>query len=239
MRYLLEARLKAPPAERWTARLPAVRALGQQGLEFDDVTVFVGENGTGKSTVLEAIAAAWGFNPEGGSRNFHFSTRESHSGLWESLRLVKSAVRPRDGFFLRSESLYNVASEIERIDDDDPFHLMLDSYGGRSLHEMSHGEGVMSLAVNRFGSGLYIMDEPEAALSPLRQLALLSRMKELVGAGSQIIVATHSPIVMAYPDALVYLLDGEGIRRCDFRETEHFKIMKDFINAPERIAEML
>lgn len=238
MRYILEAGLKALPPDDWTAALPAVKSVAKDGVRFGDVTVFVGENGSGKSTLLEAVAVAWGFNPEGGSRNFHFATRETHSRLWQSLKLIKSASRPRDGFFLRSESLYNVATEIENIADGDP-DVMLKGYGGRSLHELSHGEGVMALALNRFGQGLYIMDEPEAGLSPLRQLALLARMKELASGGSQLIVATHSPILMACPGAVVYALDGEGMRRCDYRETEHFKLMRDFVNAPERTAALL
>ena len=151
--------------------LPVVRSLRERdGLELcAPVTFLVGENGTGKSTLLEAVAVAWGFDPEGGSRNFPFSTRETHAGLHRYIRLVRGAYRARGGFFLRAESFYNVASEIDRIPD-----LCEDAYGGRSLHEQSHGESFLALLQNRFhGHGFYVLDEPEAALSPSRQMTML------------------------------------------------------------------
>ena len=196
------------------------------------VSFLVGENGSGKSTLLEAVAIAAGFNPEGGSRNFRFETRRAHAELFKHLRLSKGVTRPRDGYFLRAESFFNVASEIERLDEE-PFAgpPITPAYGGVSLHSQSHGESFQALLMNRFrGKGLYILDEPEAALSPSRQLAALSRIHELVSARSQFIIATHSPIIMAYPDADIFLIDGATIRRVAYEDTEHFQTTRDFLN---------
>lgn len=222
--------------DEYLLKLPAVRALEGDGLSFSQpVTFFVGENGSGKSTLLEAIAAAWGFNPEGGSRNFHFSTRETHSGLYRALLLRKGARRPRDGFFLRAESFYNVASEIDRLDGTGAgAPLLRDAYGGRSLHEQSHGESFFSLITNRFrGGGLYILDEPEAALSATRQLALLAAIHGLVKKGSQFLIATHSPILTACPQAAIYALDKDGVKETPYEQTEPYLITKRFLNAPQ------
>ncbi|KWX87819.1 AAA family ATPase [Paenibacillus riograndensis] len=199
------------------------------------VTFLVGETGKGKYTRLEGIAAAWGFNPEGGTLNFSFNTRASHSSLHEYLRLTKGVRRPRDGFFLRAESYYNVASYIDQLDEEpgEQFQIPMikDSYGGKSLHEQSHGESFFAAFVHRFGGqGLYILDEPEAALSPLRQMSLLVRMHELAEQHSQFIIATHSPILMSYPGADIYLLEGEGIRPVPLEETEHYTVTKAFMN---------
>lgn len=241
--YLAEVSLKRDEVSGYEAypySIPAVREL--YSLEFDaNVTFLVGENGCGKSTLLEAIAVAWGFNAEGGSKNFRFSTRSSHSNLSDSLRLVKSGRRPRDGYFLRAESFFNVATEIERMDAEPAFSPpVINSYGGQSLHEQSHGESFLTLVLERFGgNGLYILDEPESALSPMRQLALLRRMHQLVTDESQFIVATHSPILMAYPDAKIYLLDGTGFTQVAYEDTEHYAVTKDFLNNPKRMLEML
>jgi len=195
------------------------------------VTFFVGENGSGKSTVLEAIAVAMGFNAEGGSRNFRFATRASHSPLHEVLHPIRGPVRPRDGFFLRAESLFNVATEIERLDEDGPGPPIADSYGPRALHEQSHGESFLALVQHRFlGSGLYLLDEPEAALSPTRQMSLLALVHDLVGARSQFIIATHSPILLSYPGATIYELGDDGLTRTTYEETEHFQVTRDFLN---------
>jgi len=202
--------------------LPAVQAI--DGLPLSTVTYFIGENGSGKSTILEALAVVMGFNPEGGSKNFSFSTRPSESILHQALRPVRSERRPRTGFFLRAESFFNVATEIDRLGE-------LGPYGNRSLHEQSHGESFLALINHRFRpQGLYIMDEPEAALSPSRQLSLLVRMHELVDAGSQFIIATHAPIVMAFPGATIYQIGESGISSIAYDETEHVRLTRDFLN---------
>ena len=216
--------------EQYPYNLPAIKNI--DNLAFHPkVTFFVGENGTGKSTILESIAAAYGFNPEGGSRNFSFSTTESHSDLYNYVRLAKGVRKPRDGFFLRAESFYNVASYIDRLDSEESFGPPIkDSFGGKSLHEQSHGESFFALFLHRLrGNGIYILDEPEAALSPTRQMSLISRMHELVNKDSQFIIATHSPIIMAYPDAYIYEIKDD-IRRVKYEETEHYQIMRAFIN---------
>lgn len=212
--------------------LPAVRAL--DGIELHPkVTYFVGENGTGKSTILEAVATAYGFNPEGGSRNFNFSTTESHSSLYQAIKIIKGCKKPRDGYFLRAESFYNVASNIEELDDGTG--AIIAAYGGISLHEQSHGESFFALFQNRLrGKGLYILDEPEAALSPSRQMSLVARMHDLINLESQFIIATHSPIIMAYPDSYIYEIT-DSIKRVRYEETEHFQIMKAFINNKEKM----
>lgn len=222
--------------ERYPFCLPAVRAL--ETLEpHPKVTFFIGENGSGKSTLLEAIAVAMGFNAEGGTKNFRFGTRASHSNLVDYLRVAKGIRRPRDGFFLRAESFFNVATEIERLDDEpSPGPPIIESYGGRSLHEQSHGESFMALLMNRFGGkGLYLLDEPEAALSPQRQLAALARIHDLVVDDSQFIIATHSPILMAYPDAWIYQFDAGGVSRVAYEDTEHYQVLRAFLANPQRM----
>ncbi|WP_262396879.1 AAA family ATPase [Zongyangia hominis] len=214
--------------------IPAIRGLETLDLQ-SPVTFFVGENGSGKSTLLEAVAVAYGFNPEGGSKNFAFSSNPTHSGLYQALRLVKGPVRPRDGFFLRAESFYNVATEVERLEEIGGPGLF-DSFGGKSLHQQSHGESFLSLAIHRFwGKGVYLIDEPEAALSPSRQLTFLARMGELVRDGSQFLIVTHSPILMAYPGADILLFGEDGIRRVKYEETEHYRITKAFLESPQRM----
>ena len=219
--------------------LPAIRYIDNLELH-PNVTFFVGENGTGKSTILEAIAVAFGFNPEGGSRNFNFSTAQSHSGLYDYVKLVKGIKKPRDGFFLRAESFFNVASYINELDREPSFGgPIIDAYGGKSLHEQSHGESFFALFQNRLrGNGLYILDEPEAALSPSRQMSLLVRMRDLIDRGSQFIIATHSPIIMAYPDAMIYEI-GDGLNSVTYEETENYQIMRTFINNTDKMLKEL
>lgn len=205
------------------------------------VTFIIGENGTGKSTLLEAIAIAYGFNPEGGTKNFQFSTRNSHSELYKYIRLVKGYRRPKDGFFLRAESYFNLGTEIEKLDEE-PLGgpPIINSYGKRSLHEQSHGESFSSLMKYRFsGEGFYILDEPEAALSPIRQMAMLTRMHELVNKQSQFIIATHSPIILSYPEADIYEIINGKIYKSSYEETEHFSITRDFLNSPNLFLESL
>ncbi|MBX7114753.1 MAG: AAA family ATPase [Myxococcaceae bacterium] len=200
------------------------------------VTFFVGENGSGKSTLIEAIAVAAGFNAEGGSRNFNFATRRSESELHKYVRLVRGTRRPKTGYFLRAESFFNVATEIENLDSEAAFGPpVIDSYGGRSLHEKSHGESFIALVTERFGSsGLYILDEPEAALSPQRQLALLKLIHERVSEKCQFVIATHSPLILAYPDAGIYHLSETGLEAVKYEETEHYALTRDFLEHRQR-----
>lgn len=231
---------KVDSFDRYPFSLPAVRSL--ERVDFHPkVTFFVGENGSGKSTLLEGIAVSLGFNAEGGSKNFRFGTRRSHSELHEYLRIAKGIRRPRDGFFLRAESFFNVATEIENLDVEPSFGPpVINSYGGRSLHEQSHGESFLALMTERFGGqGVYILDEPEAALSPQRQLAVLSRIHDLVLDDSQFIIATHSPILMAYPDSTIYLCSKDGVSPVAYEETEHFQVTRDFLANPERMLRVL
>jgi predicted ATPase len=214
--------------KRYPFSIPAVAKLETLALH-PRVSFFVGENGSGKSTLVEGIAMALGFNAEGGSRNFNFSTKASESALHSYLRVVRGVRRPRTGFFLRAESFFNVASEVERLDQVDPG--LLEAYGGKSLHDQSHGESFLALVTKRFGAdGMYILDEPEAALSPQRQLALLAEFDRLARRDrSQVIVATHSPILLAYPHAVIYELSQDGITEVEYEKTEHFWLTRDFL----------
>ncbi|MBA2661378.1 MAG: AAA family ATPase [Bradymonadaceae bacterium] len=209
--------------ERYPFSIPSVRHL--QKLELHPkVTFFIGENGSGKSTLIEAIAIAAGLNPEGGSKDLRFATRRTESELHKHLKLVRGHKRERSSFFLRAESFYNLASAVDEV-------AGTGAYGGISLHEQSHGESFLALVTERFGpDGLYILDEPEAALSPQRQLSLLARIDQLVEDNCQLIIATHSPIVMAYPDALIYEFSDDGIAQVAYEDTEHFQLTRDFLN---------
>ncbi len=217
--------------------LPVVQHL--EKIEFHkNVTFFIGENGTGKSTLLEAIAVQYGFNPEGGSKNFNFSTQATHSLLSNVIRIAKGIQKPKDGYFLRAESFYNVATNIDHIQKEDD--EMLHSYGGKSLHEQSHGESFFSLFLHRFfGNGVYILDEPEAALSPQRQLAFLVRMHELVKKNSQFIIATHSPIILSYPNAKVIQISQNGFEEISYQDSNHYSLYKNFLNNPEYMLKKL
>lgn len=223
-------------------QLPAVQALqANKELAFPaPVTFLVGENGTGKSTLLEAIAVACGFNPEGGTKNFTFSTHQSHSDLYRALTPSRLH-RERDGFFLRAESFYNVATNIDELDNAPGLGApVIQSYGGVSLHQQSHGESFLALVQNRFGGkGLYLLDEPEAALSPARQLTLLAEIHRLVSCDSQFIIATHSPILMAYPGAHIWQLSSKGIEAVAYEETEHYQLTLRFLENPKRYLQYL
>lgn len=233
IRSVVLEREKIPSFSKYPFNLSSIRNLEE--LSFHpNVTFIIGENGTGKSTLLEAIAVAYGFNAEGGTRNFNFSTRDTHSELNKYLKLIKGIKRPEDGFFLRAESFYNLASNIDDLGDG-----LIDSYGGISLHNQSHGESFFSVFTNRFGGrGIYILDEPEAALSPLRQMAMINLIHELVKNESQFIIATHSPIIMAYPNADIYIID-EGFKKVKYEDTEHYQIMRDFMNNTKKMLNIL
>ena len=228
------------PRGSYLNALPAVRYLAEYGIDFHkQVTFFVGENGSGKSTLIEGLAVSQKFNPEGGTKNFCFSTENSHSELCEYLLATKGALYPRDGFFLRAESFYNVASNIDQMDREGGLGApVIGSYGGVSLHKQSHGESFLALAENRFGGrGLYILDEPEAALSPTGIIRLMRRMDELVRLDSQFIIATHSPMLMTFPDAEVYQIQKDGIFSVPYKETSHYRTTVRFLQNPESAIE--
>ena len=233
--YLLRAEMmweRVQDRSVYPYALPAITQFHE--IEFHPkVTFVVGENGSGKSTLTEALAVAWGFNAEGGNKNHTVSTRASHSNLHKALKLVRSPKSARDGFFLRAESFYNVATQIDEIG-------YMDSYGGRSLHEQSHGESFWSMLEHKFhGNGLYILDEPEAALSPSRQMSMLVRMHDLIAENSQFIIATHSPILMAYHDSWIYQIGPRGLERVAYEDTEHFEVTRNFLNRHKDVVRQL
>ncbi|ANP52424.1 putative ATPase [Streptomyces griseochromogenes] len=242
-RFIQQVRL-APGVDdsRYPFSLPAVRQLAGSGTLVlpPGVTFLVGENGAGKSTLIEAIAVAAGFNPEGGSRNFRFATRATESELGDHLILAWGIRKPRTDFFLRAESYYNVASEIERLNVAGGRPL-LPAYGGVSPHERSHGESFLDLATHRFGpAGLYLLDEPEAALSVQSCLALLARMHELVAQGSQFLVATHSPVLLALPGATIMeISDDGGLEQVEFDQALPVRLTREFLGAPGRFLKNL
>jgi len=242
--YLLSVGLKEEKIESFDSypyNLAAISAL-KSTIDFhESVTFIVGENGSGKSTLLEALAVSQGFNPEGGTKNFNFSTRSSHSNLGDYIRVQKSIKKPKTGFFLRAESFYNVATEIEKLDNDSSFGpSIINSYGGISLHEQSHGESFFALMQNRFGrDGLYILDEPEAALSPNRQMSMITLLHQLVGKGCQFIIATHSPILLSYPNSIIYEMRTNGLDQVDYEDTDTYSVTKHFLNKYESMLEIL
>ena len=243
MRDLYIRRMSLPvplPRESWLSRLPVVRHLAEHGIGFHrQVTIFVGENGSGKSTLIEALAISQGFNPEGGTKNFSFSTEDSHSELCRYLRVTRGVLYPRDGFFLRAESFYNVASNIDQMDrEPGPGAPVINNYGGVSLHRQSHGESFLALVENRFrGHGLYILDEPEAALSPTGIIRLIRNMARLVEEDSQFIISTHSPMLMTFPNAEIYQIREGGIDSLPYNQTEHYKTTVRFLRDPESALE--
>jgi predicted ATPase len=209
-----------------------------KGLELklkSNVTFFVGENGSGKSTLLEGIAEQCGFNLRGGNRNHNLNTGYRFEGyeseLTRYLQLSWTPRRINEGFFMRAESFFNFASYIDELAVDSP--RILQAYGGRSLHKQSHGESFLSLFNNQFESGIYILDEPEAALSPARILAFMSVINELDRSGrAQFLIATHSPMLICYPDATIYQFDESGMHEIGYQDTEHFNLTKSFLDNP-------
>ena len=218
----------------WSSPHPTRGVEGDRTHVNPGITAIVGENGSGKSTLMEAIAVAIGLNPEGGSRSFRFSTRATESELGKYVRAVRKPGRERRSFFLRAESFYNVATEIERLDGGSS--QLLAAYGGRSLHARSHGESFIDLLQHRFGpAGLYLLDEPEAALSVQGCMAALVLIDQHVRAGSQFLIATHSPILLALPGTRILQVDDDGtLRRVDYDECRTVSAMRGFLAAPER-----
>ena len=202
-------------------------------IEFQSpVSLFVGENGTGKSTLLEAIAVAHGFNPEGGTKNYVFSTYDSHSELCDAIRIAKGYRKEKWGYFLRAESFYNVATQEEKYADI--------AHPSMQYHKKSHGESFLDLAQDNIKSnGLYLLDEPEAALSPQRQLTLLTQIYKCANDGAQFIIATHSPILLGIPNAQIFCFDNGKIHTCTYEETDSYKITEMFINNRKSLLQKL
>ena len=231
----------------WDAVAPDSYLRGIPALSFEGtllfgspVTCLVGENGSGKSTLLEGIALALGLNPEGGGQNYRFATYDSHSPLHKALRLIRGPRRPSHSYFLRAESFYNVATRAEDYRDGDPEENFYARYGGRSLHCQSHGESFLHLIQGDFRpGGLYLLDEPEAALSPQRQLTLLCELHRLSRAGAQFILATHSPILTGLPGASLLSLDGGAIHPVAYEDTEGYRVTDMFINRREALLRQL
>lgn len=218
-------------ADSYLRKIDAIRDL--QELSFEKpITFFVGENGSGKSTLLEALAVAYGFNPEGGTKNYSFSTYDSHSSLCNALRISKGYRKASWGYFLRAESFYNVATKEEEYSDI--------AHPSQKYHEKSHGESFLALAQNQLKpNGLYIFDEPEAALSPQRQLTLLMEINACAKQGSQFIIVTHSPILMGTPDAEILTFDDGCIHACKYEETDSYRVTEMFINNREHLLRRL
>ncbi|GMW02713.1 MAG: ABC transporter ATPase [Candidatus Hydrogenedentota bacterium] len=223
---------KLPGQDQYPFNLPVI--LNFSKIEFHpDVTFLIGENGTGKSTLIEAIAVALGFGPEGGTRAARFATADDVSGLHAYLKCVRSFAQPRDYFFLRAESFHNYSSYIDSLPE---AWKSLGAYDGVSIHYRSHGEAFMTTLQKKLrGRGLYIFDEPEAALSPTRQLEAMCRIHELVREGSQFIIATHSPVLMAYPNAKLLQLNELGITEVAYEDKDHYAVTRNFLNNRESI----
>lgn len=214
--------------------LRSIEALrGVESLQFEKaVTFFVGENGSGKSTFLEALAVAYGFNPEGGTKNYCFSTYDSHSELCKAIRVVRGYRRAEWGYFLRAESFYNVATKEEDYSDFD--------HPSEKYHERSHGESFLAIAQSQLKpNGVYIFDEPEAALSPQRQLTLLLEIYECAKKGAQFFIVTHSPILLGIPGAEIWTFDNGRLHTCEYEETDSYQVTEMFINNRKQLLDRL
>jgi predicted ATPase len=239
MPFLTRLEVDAPNDE-FPFSIPAIRAL-RNGLELHPkVTFLVGENGTGKSTLLEGLADKWGFSKESGNRSKSLASRSYDTRLASAMTLSRTSARPMDGFFLRAESFYNFVTEMDNLEKEPFCGSGYFSYGGKSLHARSHGESFLALFLERFnGHGLYLLDEPEAALSPTRQMAFLVRMHDLANDFSQFVIATHSPIILAYPDSLIYEFSDTGMERVNYRDSQPFQVTSRFLRNPESMVERL
>lgn len=239
-RFIQSARIdwERIPQDSYLRRIGALLRMGEMRFGAD-VTFLVGENGSGKSTLVEGIAVAYGFNPEGGNFNYRFSTYDDVSQLGQAIKLSKGYRRPRAGYFFRAESFFNVASKAEEYRDGDSKEAFYARYGGRSLHEQSHGESFLAYFLSFDQPGLYIMDEPEAALSPQRQLTLLCQIHALARAGAQFIISTHSPILLGLPGADILCMDDGAMRSCRYEETGSYQVTKMFLDNREGILKRL
>lgn len=224
--------------DSYLCEITSIRNLNR--LDFNsNITFFAGENGTGKSTLLEAIAVAYGFNPEGGTLNYRFSTFDDVSELCNAIRMTKGYKRPKSNYFFRAESFFNLASKTEDYRDDTPKEIYYAGYGGKSLHEQSHGESFLAYFQSFEKTGIYIMDEPEAALSPQRQLTLFMQIAKMAESGSQFIIASHSPILLGIPGADIVSFDNDKLHRCGYEDTESYQIMEMFMNNREALINQL
>lgn len=228
----LDIKKREIPKDDYIQNLPLIK--NWKKLDFKrPITMLVGENGLGKSTLIEAVAMGWGFNAQGGSINFNFKNRQTESDLNRYIIMVKSPYRPKDGYFFRAESFYNLASIVDDLG-------IIKAYGGKSLHNQSHGESFLSIFFKRFiGKGFYILDEPEAALSPVSQMSLLIRINQLVNQNSQFLIATHSPILLASPNAQIFEIRENGIFEKKYFETEHYQVMKNFFENTNKFLDLL
>lgn len=220
--FLRQLKFNQDGSDSYPFSIPALQ--NHESIEFTKpVTFLVGENGSGKSTLIEAIAIAAGFNSEGGTKNYSFTTSDTSSELHEHVTLVRGIRKEKYGYFLRAESFYATATYTDSIGVD---------FGGKSLHEQSHGEAFLSI-IKEFRPGLFIFDEPEAAFSPQRIMTLLIEINRLVQDGSQFIIATHSPMLLAFPGATIYQLSDTGVTEMSYEDVEHVNITRDFLNAPQ------
>jgi len=225
---------RIPDPQAFPFALPAVKALSE-GLSFHpQVTFLIGENGSGKSTILEALAAKLDLDAEGGDTVMTFVEHNADTPLHEALVLARGPRSPSMRYFLRAESFFNVAQHV------DAHENALKAHGGRPLHGMSHGESFLTLVLERFyPDGIFLLDEPEAAMSPQGCLTLLRRIRELALEGAQFVIATHSPLLLAYPDATIYELGDDGIEPVDYQDTDHYRLTRAFLEAPERFLRQL
>lgn len=222
------------PHDNYPFSVPAIRAIDKPLKLHPKVTFLVGENGMGKSTLLEGLADKWGFSEQSGNRSKSISTRNYYTQLAPEIMLTRGLDRPMDGFFLRAESLFNFATEMDDLEKQPFCGNGYFNYGGKSLHERSHGEAFLTLFNERFdGHGLFLLDEPEAALSATRQMAFLVRMHDLINDFSQFVIATHSPIILAYPDATIYQFDDNGVSEVSYKDTQAYDVTTRFLKNPE------